>query len=903
MTSERAESQSFWNAFFEVFGVERKQSAVYELIAKKSSTGGKGWVDLLLPGQLGVEQKSAGESLEKAMDQLIDYLPSLAAAEHPWLLIVSDFENFVWRNLETDESGSFTLDQFADNLDMFWWLAGYQVGHRSYPDEVTANLKATELLAELHDALLASGYPAGDLREWITRILFCLFADDAGVFDRNAFHSYLVLHTARDGHDLGDVIDRIYRVLNTPPERRPGNLDEDLKQFTYINGDLFASDLWGVSGDAEIRHALLTACAFDWSVISPAIFGSLFQNVMTKKERRHLGAHYTTEQNILRTIRPLFLKDLEAELAAATSQPKLQAFHDKLAALTFFDPACGCGNFLVIAYREIRRLETETLRRLTEKQKRTGHRALGLNLLCKVQVDQFYGIEIEEFPARIARTALYLIDHLENRRASVEFGEHFVRFPIPAAPHIHIGNALRDDWNDVLAAERANYVFGNPPFLGFGFQTSEQKEDMQLVFHGSASKRMDYVTAWYETARVYMQRSAIRAAFVSTNSITQGEQVQNLWPRLLGDGYAIDFAYQTFSWASEAQGTAHVHVVIIGFSQKGQAKTKLLFASKALEPVTDPVVAKNINPYLVDAPNVIVQRRSDPIVAGIRTAVIGSKPNDGGHLIVEDEDLEEVGKDPVASKYLRELIGARELMSGTVRHCLWLKDAKPDELRSSPLIRKRLEGVKAHRQASPRTDVQARAAFPALFEYDTQPTSEYLAIPEVSSARRRLIPMALVNPDVIVTNQVIVIPGAAPWLFGILQSTFFAAWVRSVGGRLKSDVRFSPGLVYNTFPFPTLEENAKTRLTMSIQAVLTARASYPDASLADLYDTLAMPAGLVKAHNDLDRVVDALFAPRKRFSGDADRLSVLFERYQELTSPLLTSSSAVRKTKRGIVNG
>jgi hypothetical protein len=384
VSSEKSDKQPFWDDFFAVFGVQRRQVATYEAIAKRSSTGRHGWVDLLLPGQLGVEHKSAGESLDAAMGQLIDYLPSLPPAEHPWLLVVSDFAWFEWKNLDTGASGSFALEQFPDHLELFWWLAGYGVAHRDYGDELAANLTATKLLADVYDALLAAGYPPADGRQWLTRILFCLFADDAGVWDRGVFHSYLTLHTAPDGHDLGDVISRIFRVLNTAPGQRPRSLGEDLAQFTYINGDLFANELWAAPGSPEVRRTLLSACKFDWSAISPAIFGSLFQNVMTKRERRQLGAHYTSEQNILRTIRPLFLDHLEAELEAAVTQPKLRAFHDKIANLTFFDPACGCGNFLVIAYREIRRLETECLRRLAEKQKSAGQRAVSLDVSIQV---------------------------------------------------------------------------------------------------------------------------------------------------------------------------------------------------------------------------------------------------------------------------------------------------------------------------------------------------------------------------------------------------------------------------------------------------------------------------------------------------------------------------------------
>ena len=524
--SEAAEKQTFWNELLGVFGIDRRQVAAFEELAKRASTGNIGWIDLLYPGQMAVEHKSAGEDLDKALGQLLDYLPALHKAEFPWLLVVSDFERFAWRNLDTGQSGQFALAELPHNLEVFWWMAGHGASPFTFEDEEEANLVATGHMAELYDQLLASGYDAHALREWLTRVLFCLFADDTDVWDRAGFHTYVARYTHEDGHDLGPMLAQLFEVLDTPPERRARTLDEDLAAFTYINGDLFANRLPMPSCNESVRNALLEACRFDWSIISPAIFGSMFQNVMQPRERRQLGAHYTTEQNILRTIRPLFLDDLGAELAAANTRPKLERFLEKLPTLRFMDPACGCGNFLVIAYREVRRLETEALRRLEAQRRRTGQRTMTLELLCKVNVAQFFGIEIEEFPARIARTALYLADHIANREISAEFGELFVRFPIPASPHIVIGNALRMDWNDVLPRERLFACFGNPPYVGTRLQTADQKSDQRLVWGGAARSALnDYVTNWFVLASRYLAGSDGRAAFVATNSITQGERL------------------------------------------------------------------------------------------------------------------------------------------------------------------------------------------------------------------------------------------------------------------------------------------------------------------------------------------------------------------------------------------
>jgi hypothetical protein len=898
--SEAAEKQTFWNELLGVFGIDRRQVAAFEELAKRASTGNIGWIDLLYPGQMAVEHKSAGEDLDKALGQLFDYLPALHKAEFPWLLVVSDFERFAWRNLDTGQSGEFALTELPHNLEVFWWMAGHGASPFTFEDEEEANLVATAHMAELYDELLSSGYDAHALREWLTRILFCLFADDTDVWDRAGFHTYVARYTHTDGHDLGPMLAQLFEVLDTPPERRARTLDEDLAAFTYINGDLFANRLPIPSCNESVRNALLEACRFDWSIISPSIFGSMFQNVMQPRERRQLGAHYTTEQNILRTIRPLFLDDLEADLAAANTRPKLERFLDKLPTLRFMDPACGCGNFLVIAYREVRRLETEALRRLEAQRRRTGQRTMTLELLCKVNVAQFFGIEIEEFPARIARTALYLADHIANRAISAEFGELFLRFPIPASPHIEIANALRMDWNDLLPAGEANYVFGNPPFVGKKERTSEQRVDMTFVFAKTdgAVGVLDYVTCWYKKAVSYIADTVAQVAFVSTNSITHGEQPAVLWASLHKPDISINFAHRTFSWSSEARGTAHVHVVIIGFSRFAAAKAKRQiwdYPDINGEPVRRE--ATNINPYLADAPDALVTKRRSPLVAGTPEAREGSKLGDWGHLTLDTDSVGAVEEDPVAAKYLRKLVGADEMLNDIRRWCLWLRDMDPADVQRSSLLRTRLAAVADIRAKSDKAPTKAMAGSPGMFLETRQPTTRYLFLPCVSSSRRPYIPLRFYEVDVIIRTPSFAIEAASPQLFALLHSSMFMAWVRTVSGRIKSDYQIAPGTVYNTFPFP---DSSKAEATLAEAAALIeeARSEYPGVSLGVLYDPLSMPHRVREAHIEVDRIVDRIYAPRRRFHTDADRLALLFERYQQLVEGNQLFPPAPRQRRR-----
>lgn len=898
---EQAEKQTFWNELLAVFGVDRKEVGVYEALASRVSTDGIGWIDLLIPGEMAVEHKSTGSDLKKAMGQLVDYMASLHQSKMPWLLVNCDFEHFTWRNLETGEEGAFSLAEFPHHLDLFFWVAHYAHPHEQYEDEEAANLVATGYMAKVHDALLASNYDAHALKELMTRILFCLFADDTDVWDRGLFRNYLHLNTKEDGSDLGSTLNYIFQILNTASEKRSTRLDEDLASFAYINGDLFANTLPIPTCDEATRNALLDACRFDWSEISPAIFGSMFQNVMSPAERRELGAHYTTEQNILRTIEPLFLDDLRNELNAATSRPALERFHDKLSELTFLDPACGCGNFLVIAYREIRALETETLRRLAltgrrHQRQTVGQRAMGLHLLCKVTVDQFYGIEIDEWATRIARTALYLIDHIANREVSAEFGEHFVRFPIPAAPHIVLANALRLDWNSVLPADESAYVFGNPPFVGMSLMSKEQDEDNKMVFETpgfemARSGRLDYVLCWYAVSIGYAGGRPIRFAYVSTNSIVQGEQARSLGPFLTKHGMEIDFAHRTFVWTSEAKGKAHVHVVIVGFSDHGQARRKVIFDYPDLKGNSLISTATNINVYLADAPNVALGKHPSPFIS-VPVPIEGNRPEDGGGLIVSEEEAQEIQKtDEVAAKYLRPLIGAREMLQGSRRYCLWLVSASPHELASSSVLKARLAIVKSARLAAvDNTNNQARkaklrklAAVPSLFTAIRQPSRNWLCIPAHSSENRRIIPMAMYGPQDISHNSTLQLEDPPLWLCGMYQSAMFTTWVKTVAGRLKSDIRLEADLAFNAFPFPDKIESKVPVIEQAMTAVLTVRADHPESPLGDLYGELSMPADLAAAHNALDKVVDGLYAPRKRFTTEADRQAVLFGRYAELS--------------------
>ncbi|MEW6646654.1 MAG: DNA methyltransferase [Pseudomonadota bacterium] len=910
--NEDAEAKPFLIAFFEIFGITNKRVASFEHAVKKHG-GGSGYVDLFWPGILLVEMKSRGRNLDRAYTQAMDYFPGIAERDLPRYVLVCDFARFRLHDLSDGSVHEFPLAELYKNVRLFGFIAGYQTQVIKPQDPI--NIKAAERMGRLHDQLKAIGYDGRPLELYLVRLLFCLFAEDTSLFEKRQFQDYVEQRTSADGSDLAHHLTTLFHVLNTPYEKRLKNLDEELADFPYINGRLFEEMLPPASFDAAMRESLLDLCGLDWSRISPAIFGSLFQSIMDDTARRNLGAHYTSEENILKLIKPLFLDALWAEFEKIRhNKNKLFEFHKRLRTLTFFDPACGCGNFLVITYRELRLLELEVLRAAHT----SGQQMLDIHQLISVDVDQFYGIEIEEFPAQIAQVALWLTDHQMNLKVSEEFGAYFARIPLTHSATIVHDNALRIAWADVLAPERCSYILGNPPFVGAKYMNDAQREDTRQVFGDIENAGLlDLVAAWYVKAARYMhslpspsgrgaggEGSSIRAAFVSTNSITQGEQVGALWGWLLAQGIKIHFAHRTFAWSNEARGKAAVHCVIVGFGLEDVAD-KTIFEYEDIRGEAHAVKAANINPYLVDAPDIILPRRTRPI-SQIQEIGIGSQPIDDGNFLFTTEEKDEFLRiEPAAEKYFHRWLGSVEFINGYERWALWLGDCPPQELRQLPESMKRVDAVRKFRLASKRKQTVAAASSPTHFGTELIPTQPYLLIPKVSSEKRRFIPIGFIEPTTFCSDLVFMMPNASLFDFGILTATMHNAWVRSVCGRLKSDYRYSASIVYNNFPWPfsltpTLslgerEQKQRAVIEAAAQGVLDARSAHAGASLADLYDPLTMPPDLLKAHQKLDAAVDAAYG----FKGgnDAARVAFLFGLYQQLVAALPAEKPKARRKK------
>jgi hypothetical protein len=924
-TRESAESQTFWNDFFNVFGVRRRTVATFQEPVRKLS-GDWGFIDLFWPGRMLAEHKSAGGDLGKAHAQGMDYIRGLKDTgrdrEIPRWLIVSDFARIALHDLEPDEDPDapllkrlpptieFPLPDLHKYIRHFAFIAGY-TQYRLDPED-PANLEATQLMCNLHDALQGGGYTGHELKRFLVRILFCLFAEDNGIFPQKAFELFLRDRTAADGSDLGLRLEQLFRVLNTERTHRQRNLDEELMDFPYVNGELFAERLEFAEFNTDMRNGLLACCGFRWETISPAVFGSLFQAVMDSndpKERRQIGAHYTAEKNILKLIRSLFLDELRAEFVSIKADrstrwaARLQEFQDKLAKLRFLDPACGCGNFLVLSYRELRKLELEALLKIHGRQHEMS--LADVNRLSKLDVHQFYGIEIEEFPARIAEVALWLSDHQANVALSQAFGQFYDRLPLRASPHIVVANALRTDWRTVLPPDQCSYVLGNPPFVGKKEQSQEQKRDMETVWgRAQGMGILDYVTAWYRKAAEYIQGTDIRCAFVSTNSICQGEQVSVLWADLFQRwNLKIHFAHRTFAWESEARGKAHVHVVIIGFGAH-DVPNKVLFEYETPKSEAHAAAAKNINPYLTDAPDLVITSRRKPINGAPEISygsmMIDKERKDGdeaGLLLTRECRDALLAECPALAPYIRVIYGGDEFLNAKERWCLWLVGASPNLIRDCPKLRSRIEGIKRFRQRSSRPQTRELAATPMLFGEIRQPTSRYLLVPKVSSETRRYIPIGFVTPDIIASGSALIVPGATLYDFGILSSAMHHAWMVCVAGRLESRFQYSNGIVYNNFPWPPQVTN-KQRVSVeaAAQTVLDTRAQHPAATLADLYDPLSTPPALSKAHTELDRAVERCYRS-DMFRSDRERVEFLFSLYERLTAPLLPPAPKKRARK------
>lgn len=888
-TSEDAEAKSFWDGFFHVFDVSRRRVATFETAVRKLDNK-QGFIDLLWKGVILVEHKSRGKDLDKAFQQAKDYFPGLKEHELPKYILVSDFEQFRLFDLDTGESHVFQLRELAAHVHLFGFIAGYQ--KRSYKDEDPVNIEAAERMGRLHDSLEEAGYTGHALEVYLVRILFCLFGEDTGIFERTQFQELVDTYTKPDGSDLALQLAQLFQTLNTPKDKRLKTLDEMLAAFPYVNGKLFEENLPLAAFDTKMRESLLLCCALDWSKISPAIFGSMFQAVMNPKERRNLGAHYTSEKNIQKVIKPLFLDELHAEFEKAKgNRARLNELHRKISTLHFLDPACGCGNFLIISYRELRELELLILRELNKG----GQGFLDVREIMRVNVDQFAGIEYDEFPARIAEVAMWLIDHQMNRRVSDEFGQYFVRLPLDKAAKIVHGNALRVDWADVVPKEELSYILGNPPFVGAKMMDENQRADITAIAPKlDGIGLLDYVAAWYLKAADLIRDTQIKVAFVSTNSITQGEQVGVLWGSMLSKGVKIHFAHRTFKWNNEARGNAAVHCVIIGFAGF-DTKTKFLFDYQNPQSEPSLINAQNINPYLVDAANVVLLRRSKPLCP-VPEIGIGNKPIDGGHyLFTTEEKAAFLAKEPQAAPYFRRWIGSDEFINGWERWCLWLGECPPDALRKMPESMNRVQAVREYRLESVSAPTRKLANTPTRFHVENVPTQNYLVIPEVSSERRKYIPIGYEEPETFASNKLRLLPSASLYLFGTLTSEMHMAWMRHVCGRLKSDYSYSIHIVYNNYPFPlTPSDSQKKKVEEAAQAVLDTRAKYPGSTLADLYDPVTMPPDLMRAHQALDKAVDLCYRPQA-FGTELARIEFLFGLYEQYTAPMFGGGGEKRK--------
>ncbi len=930
--NEDSEAKSFWDDLFNVFGVNRRRVATFEYKVTKASRN-DGYIDLLWKGVLLVEHKSAGKNLDMAYQQAIDYFPGLKDHDLPKYICVCDFQNFRIIDLDDNSEVRFSLKDLVANVHQFGFLAGYQ--KRTFKDLAPINIEAAYRMGKLHDELKRIGYDGHELEVYLVRILYCLFAEDTSIFEKNLFRYFIELKTKDDGSDLGAMLAQLFQILNTPANRRLTNLDEDLSSFPYVNGMLFAEQLSIASFTKKMRDILLDCTALDWTKISPAIFGSMFQSVLNDDERRNLGAHYTSEKNIMKVIKPLFLDELWDEFNTVKNNiNQLKAFHKKISTLKFLDPACGCGNFLVISYRELRLLELEILKVIYK----SGQLSTNIDDIVWISLNQFYGIEIEEWPCRIAEVAMWLMEHQMNMRLSDEFGQYFIRLPLGKSANITNANALRIDWNSLLDplrsvdiyARKANiiqakepkieygevnvyadsfeiveeapkkiksdlhfdYILGNPPFVGAMMMNVQQRADIRIVSNNTKHLGvLDYVSAWYLKSAKYLSANFDRTkvAFVSTNSLSQGEQVGILWQELLKYSIKIHFAHRTFKWNNEAKGVAAVHVIIIGFSNF-DISNKYLYDYDDIKDEPHFQRVNNINPYLVEGKDMIVSNMSEPI-CNAPIMRFGSMPRDGGNLIFTKEEKDDFIKiEPNSKSYFRPYTGAKEYLHGYTRFCLWLVNAEPNEIQKLPEVLKRIELVKNFRLNSKAKTTQLFALTPSIFCQIAQPSIDYLLIPRVSSEKRKYIPIGFVHSNTIANDQVLTLEEASFFHFGVLTSLMHMTWVKYVCGRLKSDYRYSKDIVYNNYPWPeNPTEQQKEAIEKAAQKVLDARVQFPNSSLAELYDPLTMPAALLKAHQELDKAVDLAYR-KEPYENESKRIEYLFALYEKYTSGLFNET-------------
>ena len=895
---EKGESQRFWLDLLEnVYGVEKPTEFVrFEEQVQLDNTS---FIDVMIPAtRTMIEMKSLGKDLRKPIlqsdgkklspfQQAQRYILGLPVSQHPKWIVTCNFAEFDVYDMENPkgEPQRILLKDLGTDYYRLQFLV--DEGNEHLKKEMEVSMKAGEIVGRLYDALVKQ-YDRNDpmssryLNILCVRLVFCLYAEDAGVFGRHdMFHDYMAHYPTED---MRMALIRLFDELNTPYDKRSKYDKPMLAAFPYTNGGLFAEEIDIPQFTDEIRSTLLLHASldFDWSQISPTIFGGVFESTLNPETRRNGGMHYTSIENIHKVIDPLFLNDLRREFHEAMDEPvikqrlsRLHAFQDKIASLTFFDPACGSGNFLTESYISLRRLENEVIKAIYSIEPLSA-----FDNPIKVSINQFYGIEINDFAVTVATTALW-ISESQMMAETERIVHHDIDFlPLKSYANIHEGNALRTDWHEVCP--NPDYIIGNPPFVGYSLQSKEQKADILSVFvdrNGKPFKtagKIDYVAAWYYKATEMMQGTNIRAALVSTNSITQGEQVAAIWKPLKElFGIHFDFAYRTFRWDSEANLKAHVHCVIIGFSCANNTKGKVIFDNG------QQIKADNINAYLIDAPDEFIESRNKPI-CDVPEMTTGNRPADGGNLIIEAIDYDDfIKREPAAKPFIKKLLGSAEFINNKKRWCLWLVNASPAQLRSMPLVMERIQKCKEDRLASPDAGRRKLADKPALFRELNNPDN-YIVVPKVSSERRRYVPMGFLHADTIATDLLFILPNATLYHFGILESNVHMAWMRVVCGRLEMRYRYSKDVVYNNFPWPSPTDEQRHKITQTAQAILDARAKYPDSSLADLYDPTTMPYDLLEAHRRNDRAVMEAYGFSTKMS-ETECVAKLFEMYSKLT--------------------
>lgn len=900
--SERSHAQTFWSDLLRQFGVIPERISLFEYEAGRATTGNRGYIDVFWSNVFIGEAKSLGKDLEVAERQARDYLAGGTIGQHEWprFAVCTDFGSFRVSKLGDDPwTVTFPLEELPDHVDQLIFLSGHETITKKEEEE--ASLRASEVMASLYTAMVGdeADEAVGDeapispeeedelsqrASVFSTRLLFLLYGDDAGLWEEDLFHRFVLYDTTAD--NLGAQLQALFNVLNTEHRR---NVPESMAKFPYVNGSIYSDHMPVEFFTPKMREAVLEACRFRWTRISPAVFGSMFQMVKSRAARRAGGEHYTTVENIEKTVGPLFLDELHKEadrLCRNVNTPirELSKMQSRLAKMTLVDPACGSGNFLTVAYGHLRDIETQLIVERRRRQK-VADRSLDVTLDTKVTIDQFHGVEISWWPAKIAETAMFLVDHQANRRLALAVGDAPDRLPITITAHIHHANALTSDWTGLIPdREGQTYLFGNPPFLGHDSRTKAQAAELRAAWGRKDIGRLDYVTAWHKKSADFLADRAGDFAYVATNSITQGDQVPRLFGPLQQLGWHVKFAHRTFAWTSEAPGKASVHCVIVGFTRQPKGRARLWDYPTVDGPPEPVTVSVGVNAYLVDGPEVLATAHQSRVNPQLPPVSFGSTPRDGGHLVVKSADYEEVAGDAVAAKYLRPFIGAEEMLRDKERWCLWLVDLDPADTNRSPVLAKRIEAARRWREESPSADANAAAATPHLFWWRSQPDVEYLCIPSVVSERRRYFTAKRFSADIIASNLVFTAPDPDGLAFAAVSSSMFIAWQRATGGRLESRLRFSSTLTWNNFPLPDLNDEQREAMIEAGNGIVAARELHPGRTLAEAYNPHAMDVALVKAHDALDRVVDRIFGATKRLTSERQRLEYLFARYADLVT-------------------